>query len=100
MHDRRIDAMTDAGVTGARRVIESAQDIASRAGCYVQASVDRVSGRARDLAQDAGHRAEAARETVRSWTTTAHRAVTAHPLQAIAATVGVGYLVGKLLRRR
>ena len=100
MLEHRIETRTDAGVTGARRAIESAQDAAARAGSYVQARIGRMSGPAQDLARSAGDRLASARGAMTSWAGSARRLVKDHPLQAMAAAVGIGYVAGKLLRRR
>ena len=102
MLEQRIETMTDAGVSGARRVMESAQVAAARTGAYVRTRVGRMSGHAQDLAVSAGDRLASARGAVASWAGSARRLVKEHPLQAMAATVGVGYVIGKLAlgRRR
>jgi ElaB/YqjD/DUF883 family membrane-anchored ribosome-binding protein len=99
MDDRRMEGMTSTADTG-RRLAESAQDAASRATTYVQAGMDRVSERAQDLAHDASVQVERLTgRPLQSWTTEARRYIQEHPLQAIAITVGVGYVVGKMLKR-
>ncbi len=100
MLEHRIETMTDTGVSGARRVIESAQDAAARTGSYVRTRVSRMSGQAQDLAVSAGDHLASARGVVASWAGSARRLVKEHPLQAMMATVGVGYVIGKLVRRR
>ena len=110
MRDRMSDNMTEATEQG-RRLMESAKDAAERAGSYAQASVHRLSGRAQDVAgraQDvAGDLVEDAREQVErftgrnleAWTADIRRFVQDRPLQAIAITIGIGYVLGKILRR-
>lgn len=100
MLEHRIETMTDTGVSGARRVIEAAQDAAARTESYVRTRVSRMSGQAQDLAVSAGDHLASARGVVVSWADSARRLVKEHPLQAMAATVGVGYVIGKLVRRR
>ena len=100
LQERRMDVMTEESVSGARRVIDSAQDAAARASCYVQAGMGRLSHRAQDVAHDAGDRLAQARRAVGAWTASARDTVRAHPLRAMAVTVGVGYVMGKLLLRR
>jgi ElaB/YqjD/DUF883 family membrane-anchored ribosome-binding protein len=100
MEDRRIEGMGESAQAGTRRIVDNAQDAAARAGSYMQARVGRVSERAQDLAQEAGDRLE--RMTGRpleSWTSEARRFVQDHPLQAIAITVGLGFVLGKMLSR-
>jgi ElaB/YqjD/DUF883 family membrane-anchored ribosome-binding protein len=48
----------------------------------------------------AGDRLASARGVVASWAGSARRLVKEHPLQAMVATVGVGYVIGKLAWRR
>ncbi|MGH7279727.1 MAG: DUF883 family protein [Candidatus Rokuibacteriota bacterium] len=95
----------------ARRVADSAQDAASRAGTYVQSQAGRASERAQEFADRASERAQDLAENARgqvvrltgkpieSWTADLRRFVSDHPLQAFAITVGVGYLLGKLMQR-
>ena len=68
---------------------ERAQEMAERAGAYVQ-----------DRARDVGDHVE--RLTGRSMdsgTRDARHYVREHPLQAIALTIGLGFLLGKILGR-
>lgn len=100
MEDRRMDAMSENAQANARRIADNAQDVASKAGSYMQARIGRVSERAQDYAQDANDQIE--RMTGRpleSWTADARRFVQGHPLQAIAITVGLGFVLGKMLKR-
>lgn len=114
MRDRVSDRMSD-GVNEAtdqgRRLMESAKDAAERAGSYAQASVHRLSGRAQDVAgraQDvAGDLVDDARAQVErftgrnleAWVADVRQFVQDRPLQAIAITIGVGYILGKILKR-
>jgi ElaB/YqjD/DUF883 family membrane-anchored ribosome-binding protein len=66
-----------------------AQELADRAGTYVQesardvgAQVERLTGR-----------------SLESWTRDARHYVREHPLQAIALTIGLGFVLGKILGR-
>jgi ElaB/YqjD/DUF883 family membrane-anchored ribosome-binding protein len=68
---------------------ERAQEMADRAGTYVQ-------GRARDMGEQV-HRLTG--RSVDSWTQDARHFVREHPLQAIALTIGLGFLLGKMLGR-
>ncbi|HEX6210605.1 MAG TPA: DUF883 C-terminal domain-containing protein [Methylomirabilota bacterium] len=68
---------------------ERAQEMADRAGTYVQdraremgAKVERLTGR-----------------PMESWTHDARHYVREHPLQAIALTIGIGFVLGKILGR-
>lgn len=95
-----IEAAKSAGEERARRLMDRAQAAASRAGDYVQASVSRVAERAQELARDASDRMT--RMTGRplpAWTAEARDLVRQHPLRALAITMGVGYLLGKLMKR-
>ena len=103
MKDRTDEGLNQATEQG-RRLVESARDAAERAGSYAQASVSRLSGRAQgvagDLAGDA--RAQVERFTGRdidAWAADLRRFVQERPLQAILATVAVGYILGKILKR-
>ena len=100
MEDRRIDPMSESGQAGARRMADSAQDTASKAGSYMQARIGRVSARAQDYAQGANDQIERVTgRPLESWTADARRFVQDHPLQAIALTVGLGFVLGKMLTR-
>ena len=100
MEDRRIDAMSDSAQANARRIADSAQDAASKAGSYMQARIGRVSERAQDYAQEANDQIERVTgRPLESWTADARRFVQGHPLQAIAITVGLGFVLGKMLKR-
>ena len=58
MEDRRIDPMRESAQANARRIADSAQDAASKAGSYMQARIGRVSERAQDYAQEANDQIE------------------------------------------
>jgi ElaB/YqjD/DUF883 family membrane-anchored ribosome-binding protein len=98
----------DLSQTSARRLFESAQgaaeraaDVAERAGGYVQASMGRVSDRAQDLAQNASARVEQLTgRSVESLAGDVSRLVRDNPLRAIAVTIAIGYVLGKVLGRR
>jgi ElaB/YqjD/DUF883 family membrane-anchored ribosome-binding protein len=103
MKERMSDGVNEVADQG-RRLMESAKDAAERAGSYAQASVHRMSGRAQDVA---GELVEDAREHVErftgrnleAWMADVRRFVQDRPLQAIAITIGVGYILGKILKR-
>jgi hypothetical protein len=96
---RQYDLMIDDEVSSARRVLGAARKAAARAASYVQGGVARLSERAQDLAHGAGDGLARGRDAVTGWAAGARHTVTSHPLQALAATVGVGYVAGKLLFR-
>jgi ElaB/YqjD/DUF883 family membrane-anchored ribosome-binding protein len=84
----------------ARRVADAAEATAARAGTYLQGRLGDVSDRAGDAVRDANDQIE--RLTGRSlddWAGDLRHYVRAHPLQAVAITIGVGYLLGKLMHR-
>jgi ElaB/YqjD/DUF883 family membrane-anchored ribosome-binding protein len=69
---------------------ERAQEMAERAGTYVQ-----------DRARDVGDHVERLTgRSMDSWTRDARHYVREHPLQAIALTIGLGFLLGKILGGR
>jgi ElaB/YqjD/DUF883 family membrane-anchored ribosome-binding protein len=97
------DGLSEASDQG-RRLMDSAKDVAERAGSYAQASVHRISGHAQDVAGDLVEdaRVQVERFTGRNleaWTADVRRFVQDRPLQAIAITIGVGYILGKILKR-
>ena len=103
MRDRAADGLGQATEQG-RRLVDSARDMAERAGTYAQSSVSRLSDRAQhvagDLAEDAREQLE--RFTGRNadaWASDVRRFVQERPLQAILITAAIGYVLGKILRR-
>ncbi len=82
-------------------MFDSAGAAAGRAGEYVQRNVRRLSRRAQDMAQDAGDRfAEYTGRPLDTWTKGVRDFVREHPLQAMLITLGVGYIIGKILAAR
>jgi ElaB/YqjD/DUF883 family membrane-anchored ribosome-binding protein len=104
MNERAMDqmrGMRDSSEASARRLVDSAQDVAGRAGAYMQARMGDVSERAQSLARDASTRVEQLTgRPVESWSGDAQRFVRDHPFQAMALTIGLGYILGKLMTRR
>jgi ElaB/YqjD/DUF883 family membrane-anchored ribosome-binding protein len=104
MKDRGSEGLGETAADQGRRLVDSAREMAERAGSYAQGSVSRLSDRAQDvageLAEDARVRLE--RFTGRNldaWTADVRRFVQDRPLQAILITVAVGYVLGKMLKR-
>ena len=101
MNDRAIDRMRDTSEAAARRFVDEAQHVAGRAGAYMQSRMGDVSERAQEFAQDANVRVERLTgRPIESWTADTRRLVRQHPLAALAVTMAVGYIVGKLLTPR
>jgi ElaB/YqjD/DUF883 family membrane-anchored ribosome-binding protein len=104
MEERRLERITDTAQRSARRIADDAQDMASRAGGYAQE-------RAQEMAERAGsyvsQRARDANDQIQrltgrrsdAWMKDAQRFVKDHPLQAVALTVGLGFVLGKILAR-
>jgi ElaB/YqjD/DUF883 family membrane-anchored ribosome-binding protein len=68
---------------------DRAQEMADRAGTYVQ-----------ERARDVGDQLERLTgRSMESWTRDARHYVREHPLQAIALTIGLGFVLGKILGR-
>ena len=96
--------MKDQAADQGRRLMDTARDAAERAGSYAQASVNRFSSRAQNVAGDlAGDaRVQVERFTgrdIEAWTSDLRRFVQERPLQAILVTAAVGYVLGKILKR-
>jgi ElaB/YqjD/DUF883 family membrane-anchored ribosome-binding protein len=93
MEERRLESIGDTAQRNARRMAGDAQEMAARAGSYAQE-------RAQEMAQRAGQQVE--RLTGRStdvWMRDTRRFVQDHPLQAVAITIGLGFVLGKILAR-
>jgi ElaB/YqjD/DUF883 family membrane-anchored ribosome-binding protein len=104
MDERRLESIGETAQRGARRVAGDAQDMAARAGGYAQERAqemaERASGFVSQRARDVGD--QVARLTGRpadAWMRDARRFVQDHPLKAVALTVGLGFVLGKLLAR-
>ena len=103
MKDRGNEGLEAAADQG-RRLVESARDLAERAGTYAQGSVSRLSDRATDVAGDLAEDARVRLErftgrNLEAWTSDVRRFVQDRPLQAVLITVAVGYVLGKMLKR-
>jgi ElaB/YqjD/DUF883 family membrane-anchored ribosome-binding protein len=100
MEDRRLESMSDTAQRNARRLAGEAQDAATRAGSYAQARAQEMADRAGEYARDMDAQVERLTgQPMEAWGRDARRYVRSHPLQAIAITIGVGFLLGKLLAR-
>jgi len=104
MDERRLESIGETAQRGARRMAGDAQDVAARAGSYAQERAqemaERASGFMSQRARDVGDQVE--RMTGRpadAWMRDARRFVQNHPLQAVALTVGLGFVLGKILAR-
>ncbi len=104
MDERRLESLGETAQRSARRAAGDAQDMAARAGGYAQERAqelaERASGFMSQRARDVGQQVE--RVTGRSadaWMRDGRRFVQDHPLKAVAITVGVGFLLGKILAR-
>ena len=75
MDDRRLESLSDTAQRSTRRLAGEAQDM-------IGEQVERLTGRPVD-----------------SWMRDARRYVQEHPLQAVAITIGLGFVLGKLLAR-
>jgi ElaB/YqjD/DUF883 family membrane-anchored ribosome-binding protein len=100
MDERRPENIADTAQRSARRVAgdaqqmaaraqERAQEVAERAGAYVSRRANEMNDQVQRLT---GRPAD-------SWMHDARRFVQEHPLQAVAITVGLGFVLGKLLSR-
>ena len=81
------------------RRMEAVGDTAARAASSMQHRLNRVSERAQDLASDAGDQLSHVRGSMGPYMEQARRFVQARPLQAIALTIGLGFVLGKLIGR-
>lgn len=84
----------------ARRAAQAVQDVAERAGTYVQHQATQLAERAQDLAREANeHLKEYTGRPLEDWVGDTRDLVRKHPLQAVAVMIGVGYVLGKVMRR-
>jgi len=107
---RDMSAMREDASRAARDVATAARDTARevaevtrggvvRAADYARTQAVRASERAGDLASDAGAAVEDWTDRAREGAVRARTWVNAHPLQVLAATVAVGYVLGWVLFR-
>jgi ElaB/YqjD/DUF883 family membrane-anchored ribosome-binding protein len=75
-------------------------DTAARAASSMQTRLNRVSEKAQDLASDAGEQLQQLGGSMGPYMDQAKRFVQERPLQAIALTIGLGFVLGKLLGGR
>jgi ElaB/YqjD/DUF883 family membrane-anchored ribosome-binding protein len=73
--------------------VRAVQDVAERAGSYVQQQLTDLSDRAQNLAREYTGR------PFDEWVGDVRHFVRTHPLQALVATIGIGYILGKIARR-
>lgn len=73
--------------------VRAVQDVAERAGSYVQQQLTDLSDRAQNLAREYTGR------PFDEWIGDVRHFVRTHPLQALVATIGIGYILGKIARR-
>ena len=104
MKDRGNEGLGEMATEQGRRLVDSARDIAERAGSYAQGSVSRLSDRAQDVAGDLAEDARVRLErftgrNLDAWATDVRRFVQDRPMQAILITIAVGYVLGKMLKR-
>jgi ElaB/YqjD/DUF883 family membrane-anchored ribosome-binding protein len=100
MAQESVRSMTDTVGERTNRVGLAAQDLAERAGAYAQERATRIAEAAQALAADANERLkEYTGRPLEAWTADARAYARAHPLQVVAATIGIGYILGKIMKR-
>jgi ElaB/YqjD/DUF883 family membrane-anchored ribosome-binding protein len=93
MDERRLESIQDTAQRSARRMAGDAQAMASRAGSYAQERAQEMQERAQEMVERyTGRPAD-------TWMRDARRFVQDHPLQAVAITIGLGFVLGKILAR-
>ena len=94
--DDRVDRISRDIERGVRRVADQAGEVATRAASSIQS----VSDRAHDLAAEASDQVERLTgRPVDAWAADIRGYVRAHPLQSVAITIGLGFVLGKLFKR-
>jgi ElaB/YqjD/DUF883 family membrane-anchored ribosome-binding protein len=92
--------LSEIAATEANRMSMAVRDVADRAGGYAQRQVTLMSERAKALATAANELVEEyTGRTAEAWTTDIRSYVRTHPLQIVLATIGVGYVLGKIIKR-
>jgi ElaB/YqjD/DUF883 family membrane-anchored ribosome-binding protein len=90
----------DLAAAEANWLVTTAPDAAERAGTYAQEQATLLSKRAQALATAANELLkEYTGRPVEGWSTDIRGYVRAHPLQIVLATIGVGYVLGKIMKR-
>jgi ElaB/YqjD/DUF883 family membrane-anchored ribosome-binding protein len=82
------------------RRMEAMGDTAARAASSMQTRLNRVSDRAQEFATDAQDQLSHLGSSMGPYMDQAKRFVQERPLQAIAITIGLGFVLGKLLGGR
>ena len=100
MDEQRLESVSETAQRSARRMAAEAQDAATRAGSYAQARAHEVADRASEYARDMDAQVERLTgRPVEAWSREARNYVRKHPMQAVAITIGLGFVLGKLLAR-
>jgi len=100
MDERRLENVSETAQRTARRLAGEAQDAATRASGYAQTRAQEMADRAGEYARDMGAQVERLTgRPVEAWGRDARNYVRSHPMQAVAITIGLGFLLGKLLAR-
>jgi ElaB/YqjD/DUF883 family membrane-anchored ribosome-binding protein len=104
MDERRLESIGDTAQRSARRLAGEAQDMASRASGYAQERAQEMADRAGSYVQQRARDANTKLEQLtgrgaESWMSDTRRFVQDHPFQAIALTIGLGFVLGKILAR-
>jgi ElaB/YqjD/DUF883 family membrane-anchored ribosome-binding protein len=100
MDERRLESVSETAQRNARRLAAEAQDAATRAGSYAQSRAQEMADRAGEYARDMDTQVERLTgRPMEAWSRDARNYVRSHPMQAVAITIGLGFLLGKLLAR-
>jgi len=84
----------------ARRVAEAGRETASRTTEYVRDGLGRAADYAHDWSTKAsGQIAELTGQPPEAWTRQLRSFVEQHPMKSLLITVGIGYVLGKVVRR-
>jgi hypothetical protein len=92
MREAKLEAITSDAVAAARDMAEVARGVMGRAAVYARTHRGVVSEHARGLASDAG-------EALQAWRSQTRGVMRARPLQVLAVALGIGYVIGRMLRR-
>jgi ElaB/YqjD/DUF883 family membrane-anchored ribosome-binding protein len=100
MKEHRTEVTAEPLTETARRVAEVGQEAATRTTKYIRDGLGHATDYAQDLSSKASEQiADLTGRAPEAWTRELRSFVEQHPLKSLLITIGVGYLLGKVVRR-